>query len=203
MEMSGKKRILDYKIVGLGVSTGGPAALHTILSELPKNFPVPIVIVQHMSPGFLAGFVKWLQGDVTLPISLANDKEKLLQGHIYFAPDQKHLSIVENGGSLFASVEASRKPSSFCPSINVLFESLSRIGTGKVLAGVLTGMSGDGIPGICALHKAGHYTFSQDIQSSIVSGMTKEAIESKCVYDVVPLDGIAKFMIKQLQGKIT
>ena len=88
---------LDYKIVALGVSTGGPVALQTILSELPKNFPVPIVIVQHMSPGFLGGFIKWLQDDVILPISLAIDKEQLLPGHIYFAPDQKHLSIVEKG----------------------------------------------------------------------------------------------------------
>ncbi len=188
------------KIIALGASTGGPIALQTILSALPKNFHVPIVIVQHMSPGFIGGFVKWLQDDVALPISLAVDKEKILPGHVYFAPDQKHLLVTEADGELFASIENKKQKMAFCPSINVLFKSLSNLSSGKVLAGLLTGMSGDGIEGLCALHKSGHYTFSQDIESSIVSGMIKEAIKSKCVYDVVPLKNIAAFIIKKLQG---
>jgi two-component system, chemotaxis family, protein-glutamate methylesterase/glutaminase len=189
----------QYKIIALVSSTGGPQALAEIISSLPFGFPIPIVIVQHISPGFVGGLVSWLRGHTLLEIKLAEHNKPIEAGCIYLAPDDFHLKITQIKGKLYTELDQSPPVNRFRPSGTVLLNSLSEVCAKETISGILTGMGSDGALGLEKLYKKGAHTFAQDKDSCIVFGMPSVAISMDCVDDVVPLADIAGYLKQLLQ----
>ena len=129
-----------YHLITIGASTGGPQLLEQILRGLPDKFPAPILLVQHMTPGFTAGFVRWLKQDCRVQVKLADDGEPLLPGSVYVAPDGKHLRVAANWKAGLGLEPAGL----FRPSIDVLFESAATVVGSSAVGLLLTGMGSDG-----------------------------------------------------------
>jgi two-component system, chemotaxis family, protein-glutamate methylesterase/glutaminase len=164
----------EIRLVAIGASTGGPPVLQKILSGLPKNFPVPILIVQHISHGFVEGFVEWLQMTTTFPLHIASHGEYPLPGHGYIAPDDFHMGI-ESGPKIVLSNDGLEN--GLRPSVAYLFRSVAHvIGSGSVGI-LLTGMGRDGADELKLMKENGAVTIAQDKESSVVHGMPGEAIK--------------------------
>lgn len=181
-------------IIALGASTGGPLTLKTILEKLPATFPLPIVIVQHISNGFTAGLTHWLDNQCEINIKLAEHNETLLPGNAYFAPDQHQLHICKKSDKLYCSLKTCSKKQLFCPSVNELFTSLADNCGDCVIAGLLTGMGSDGALGLLSLAQKGSKTFIQDEASCAVYGMPKEALKLQATNTIVKLEEITQFI---------
>ena len=177
------------QIVAIGSSTGGPAALHKILSAMPKQFAIPIVIVQHISFGFVEGLASWLNDACALTVQVAKLGDRLEPGKVYLAPDDRHLVV-----DRFNRVNLNDAPpmGGHRPSVTTLFQSVAQAYGASALAVILTGMGSDGAPGMKALRQAGAITIAQDQQSCVVFGMPKEAIALGAIQYVVSLDQIAQ-----------
>ena len=181
------------KVVTIGASTGGPKALHKILASIPKNFPVPIICTQHISPGFLEGLVSWLGAESLVKVKIAQAGEWPLPGTVYFAPDGCHLAINSHGRFTFPALEAI---DGHCPSVTVMFESVAKFYGRGTLGILLTGMGKDGAAGMQAIAQAGGITIAQDEQSCLVFGMPKEAIALGAVKHILSIQDIANFLKK-------
>jgi len=176
------------RVVAVGASTGGPPALQTILAELPKDFPAPLVIVQHMAAGFVRGFVEWLAQSSRLPVHLAAHGELLLPGHVYVAPDERQMKV-ERGGKI--ALTRDEPENGLRPSVSYLFRSIAEIYGRGAVAGLLTGMGRDGAEELRLLKEKGAFTFAQDKDSSVVHGMPGEAIRLDAALLVLPPEKIA------------
>ncbi len=164
----------DIRIIAIGASTGGPLVLQKIFSGLPQNFSLPIVLVQHISPGFVGGFVEWLQLTTKFPLQLAVHGEYLLPGHGYIAPDDFQLGI-EDGLKIVLS--RGELENGLRPSVAHLFRSVAEV-IGPAAVGILlTGMGIDGADELKLMKEKGGITIAQNKQSSVVHGMPGEAIK--------------------------
>jgi len=184
------------KVMGIGASTGGPAALNYLLSRLPKNFPLPILIVQHITFGFGAAFADWLNTESSLPVFLAKQGQAIEPGRVYIAPDGYHLGVNSNG-----VIHLTNKKVNYnhhIPSVNYLFESLAKSYGHQSLGLLLTGMGDDGALGLRLIREAGGRTFVQDEESSVVFGMPKEAIRIGAAEKIVPLNTVWDQIFKVL-----
>lgn len=172
-----------FKIVAVASSTGGPGALEAILRTMPENFPVPILIVQHISPGFVAGVASWLDHVTPLDVGVAAEGDRLDAGKVYLAPDGHHLGVTRAG-----RIRLSDAPpiGGIRPSANHLFQSVAETFGPSALGVILTGMGSDGVEGLTALHRAGGRTIAQDEASSVVFGMPRGAIERGIADEVLP-----------------
>jgi len=186
---------LKPKIVSIGASTGGPQALNNILSQLPINFPVPILCVQHISEGFLQGLVDWLGSESQLPVKIAKFGEIPQPGVIYFPPEGRHLELDSFGKFLCTN---SPPISGHRPSVSVTFASVAKCYGAGNIAVLLTGMGRDGADGMLAIAQAGGITIAQDEASSVVFGMPKEAIALGAAKHILPVNQIASMLLKQL-----
>ncbi|MDQ5911093.1 MAG: two-component system, chemotaxis family, protein-glutamate methylesterase/glutaminase [Pseudomonadota bacterium] len=164
----GRQRI---ELVAIGVSTGGPNALAALLPRLPANFPVPIVIVQHMPPIFTRLLAERLTAQSTLPVAEAASGEVLQPGHIRLAPGGSHLVLERQVTQVRLQMNQDPPENSCRPSVDVLFRSVATAYRGNVLAVVLTGMGNDGLRGCEAIRQAGGQILVQDEASSVVWGM--------------------------------
>lgn len=162
------------RIVAIGASTGGPPVLQTILAALPKTFPVPVVIVQHMATGFSRGFMEWLALSSALPLHLAGHGELMLPGHVYLAPDEVQMKVSRNDRILLTRDDPEN---GLRPSVSCLFRSVAEVYGCQAVAGLLTGMGRDGAEELRLLRDKGAVTFAQDKESSVVHGMPGEAIK--------------------------
>jgi two-component system chemotaxis response regulator CheB len=163
----------QVRVIAIGASTGGPPVLQGMLAALPKDLPVPILIVQHMAAGFTQGFVQWLAQSSSLPVHLAMHGEHIRPGHVYVAPDEFHMRI-ERGDT--AVLRKDEPEHGMRPSVSYLFRSLRETYGGDVVAGLLTGMGRDGADELKLLKDKGALTFVQDKDSCVVHGMPGEAI---------------------------
>ena len=170
-------------LVAIGASTGGPTVLQTILLGLPANFPAPIVVVQHISTGFVASMVEWLQSSVRLHLHVARHDQPLLPGHVYFAPDDCQMAVEPNR-IVLGSTTLDR---GHCPSVGYLFRSVCRH-YGPAAAGVLlTGMGKDGAEELLEMRQQGAVTIAQNRESCVVYGMPGHAEEiGAAVYFLAP-----------------
>jgi two-component system chemotaxis response regulator CheB len=177
-----------YALLAIGASTGGPAALNTLFKGLPPAFPLPVLVVQHMTIGFTAGLAAWLQLESRLTVKVAVEGEYLQPGTIYIAPDDTHVQVLNRG-----LVGLSKAPpvSHVRPSATVLFESVARVYGGEAIGVLLTGMGDDGAHGLKAMHDRGAATIAQDEATSAVYGMPKVAAELAAANQVLPLPQIA------------
>jgi two-component system, chemotaxis family, protein-glutamate methylesterase/glutaminase len=175
-------------LVTIAASTGGPAALRRILMDLPRTFPLPIVVVQHIARDFTVGFADWLAGSCALPVKIAEDGETLKPGVVYVGPDDRHIGVTDD-----TRVRLTRDApiSGFRPSATHLFASAGRAFGSRLIAIVLTGMGSDGAEGLAEAHDAGAYVIAQDEASSVVYGMAGEAVRRGAVDVLLPVDHIA------------
>lgn len=183
----------DIKIVTIGASTGGPQTLHTILSLLRPDFPVPITIVQHIAAGFVTGFIDWLNRSLEIPVQLATKGEKLLKGRIYMAPDGFHFGVDEDGRVKLSDTE---KENFVCPSVSYMFRSILGVYGKSAIGVLLTGMGKDGAEELKLMKDSGAITIAQDKESSVVHGMPGEAIKIGGAVHILPPVKIAEMLNK-------
>lgn len=184
-------QISKPKIIVIGASTGGPQALHEILRELPSDFPLPVICIQHISEGFLKGLVEWLNEQCRVKVRIAEHVESPLSGTVYFPQEGTHLKI-DSGGRFVCSTD----PPIYGhrPSITVTMRSLVQHYGKDVISVLLTGMGGDGSEGMLAVQQAGGITIAQDEKSSVVFGMPKQAIELGGAQHILPLEEISNIL---------
>lgn len=186
------ERTSEIQLVAIGASTGGPPVLQTILSRLPKNFPVPVLVVQHMAAGFMQGFVEWLNQTSSLPVHVATHGEYILSGHIYFAPDGFQMKV-DKGRRI--SLARDENDNGLCPSVSYLFRSVAEVFGKNAIGILLTGMGKDGAEELRFMKEKGAITMAQDKESSVVHGMPGEAINLDAVMYVLPPEKIAAALI--------
>ncbi|MBF0502101.1 MAG: chemotaxis-specific protein-glutamate methyltransferase CheB [Candidatus Riflebacteria bacterium] len=186
----------DIRIVAIGASTGGPQALQTILSALPKDFPVPIMIVQHIAEGFASGFVDWLGTATGLPVHLAVSGGCPLPGHVYVSPESVHMGV-RRGPQIILD----NQPPEEClrPAISYLFRTLAQSMGPQAVGILLTGMGRDGSKELKLMKEAGAITIAQDKESSVVFGMPGEAIKLNAAKYILPPEDIAAFLTNLLK----
>ena len=164
----------DIQIVAIGASTGGPNVLQQILTGLPKDLSAPIFIVQHISKGFTAGFVEWLQNATKFPLHVASQGEYALRGHGYVAPDDFHMGV-ERGPKIVLNHNGLEN--GLRPSVAYLFRSVAQNFGSNAVGVLLTGMGRDGADELKMMKDEGAITFAQDEESSTIHGMPGEAIK--------------------------
>lgn len=184
----------SYRAVAIGTSTGGPAAMLQILSNLPADFPLPLLLVIHIGPAFGGYLADWLDSHSPIRVSHAKDGEPLPRvgtSRVIMAPPDRHLKVV--GGRLLLAHDVERH--SCRPSVDVLFESLAQEMGKSIIACLLTGMGKDGAQGLLKIRKAGGLTVAQDEASSVVFGMPQAAIHIGAAERVLRVDEIAPALI--------
>jgi two-component system chemotaxis response regulator CheB len=174
--------------VAIGASTGGPMALKALLSRMPDIFPVPILIVQHMSDSFVEGFALWLAGASGYPVRLASHGAEIRPGTAYVAPAGLHMTV-----SSSRAIELVPGPAEYglCPSVAQLFRSVDAAFGAAAVGVLLTGMGRDGALELQAMRRSGAVTIAQDRESSVVYGMPAEAIKLDAAMYVLSPDKIA------------
>jgi two-component system chemotaxis response regulator CheB len=181
------------RVIGIGASTGGPAALQRILVALPDRLPVPVLVVQHIAPGFVHGLCTWLDSVTSFRVKVAEHDEILQPGVVYVAPDERHLAVTRR-----ATVDLTQRGlvGGFLPSATVLFASLGEVFGATALGVVLTGMGQDGVDGLRVLRRTGATVIAQDEETSVVFGMPKAAVDAGIATAVLPLPMIASRLLQ-------
>lgn len=190
----------DKAVVAIGASTGGPPVIMKILSSLPSEFTAPILIVQHISSGFVAGFCEWLATVSSLPVHVAERGVFPLPGHVYVAPDEHHLRVGPRG-ELRVTQDDPRN--GLRPSVDVLFESVAEQFGAHAVGVLLTGMGRDGAEELKRMADAGALTIVQDEASCVVFGMPGEAIRLGAATHILPPESIAVMLsssVKKSKG---
>lgn len=186
-----QQRARAIQAIAIGASTGGPQLLAELLRGLDAHFTLPILIVQHIVPGFVGGLTQWLNGITGMTVKVAESGEVIKPGHVYLAPDNVHMGVTnrrtitllpgtENGG--------------LCPSATHLFRSVAEAYGRSGLGILLTGMGRDGADGLKAMREAGGLTVAQNEESCVVFGMPAEAINLGAVDQVLSPAQIADLM---------
>jgi len=167
-----------FEVLGVGASTGGPTALRELFSGLPADFPLAILVVQHITAGFTAGFVEWLRQHTPLDVRVANAEDRAVPGSILIAPEGRQLEALP-GGAVRAT---SRKPRGVhLPSADTLLSSLASVYGPKCIGALFTGMGSDGAAGLLEIRRAGGFTLAQDEETCVVFGMPREAVRRGAV----------------------
>ena len=186
------------RVVAIAASTGGPEALNRIFSELPGNFPAPILVVQHLPDGFLQVCAAWMNENSPLRVKVAEEGESPEPGSVYLAGNGAHLGISD----LSKLVNSSQDPvGGFRPSGTYLFESAAKVFGSSTLAMVLTGSGSDGVAGLKSVKAAGGWIMAQDEESSVVFETPGEAVKSGLVNLVLPLPEIAPLLIQIMSSE--
>ena len=185
------------RLVALAASTGGPAALQRILTDLPGDFPVPILVVQHIATGFVTGLADWLGSGCNLRVKVAEDGEPLRARTVYLAPENRQLGVHADDRILVAAAPPVK---GFQPSATFLFQSAARAYGAALAAVILTGMGNDGVEGLKAVKAAGGVVLAQDEASSVVYGMPREAVEAGVVDAVMSINEVAARLTNLVAG---
>jgi len=176
------------EVVAIGASTGGPIALQAILSGLPPAFPVPILVVQHITSGFTRGLAEWLNESTPLQVSAARTGERAEPGSCYIAPDGFHMKV-DRGRRLHLTTDPLER--SLRPSVSYLLRSVRETFGSQAIGVLLTGMGVDGAAELKDLRDVGATTIAQDEESSVIHGMPGEAVRLGGATQVLPLSEIA------------
>ena len=184
-----------FGIVAIASSTGGPAALRGVLRPLPANFPLPIIVAQHISRGFEHGLARWLNSEIALEVVVASWGNPLQAGKVYISPTEHNLELASRDTLVLSEPN---KELGFVPSANALFDSVAQYFGKAALAVILTGMGDDGSSGLVNIHSKGGWVIAQDEASSIVWSMPQKAIERGVVNEILPLDKIGNSLLNKV-----
>jgi two-component system chemotaxis response regulator CheB len=176
-------------VVAIGASSGGPRVIEELLSALPSTFALGVIVVQHMTDGFTASLLRWLQERCALPIKVADEGDAILPRRVLFTPEAEHL-VVQHGGRVHLSnadpVNGHR------PSVDVTFKSVAKVYGARSAGILLTGMGNDGAEGLLAIRQAGGVTLVQNEETCAVFGMPRAAIEAGAAQQVLPPAGLIR-----------
>lgn len=186
------RRSHKVDIVALGCSTGGPPALQAVITRLPKNLPVPILIVQHMPPKFTASLAERLNSLSQVTVHEAANGDEALPGHVYIAPGSQHMTLLSS--SVRPIIRTSDKPDNTLhkPSVNVMMESVVNRYRERTLGVILTGMGDDGLVACTALHRQGGKIIAQNEESCVVYGMPRAVVDNGIAEIVAPVEEITE-----------
>lgn len=188
-----ERRDRPFHVVAIAASLGGPKALSSLLRMMPRGFPAPIVICQHISDGFSAGLASWLANETALNVVQARHDQWLIPGSVFVAPSGSHLLVTSDGKT---QLEDSPPLLGFRPSCDKLLQSVGRAFERKAIGVVLTGMGRDGARGLKDIRDYGGRTIAQHESTCVVYGMPKEAVELGAAEAVLPLDQIGPAIIR-------
>ncbi|MGD0993425.1 MAG: chemotaxis-specific protein-glutamate methyltransferase CheB [Gemmatimonadales bacterium] len=186
------RRGAPVRLVAIAASTGGPAVLQRVLSDLPGDFPAPVLVVQHIATGFVGGLADWLNASSALRVKVAEEGEDLQPHVAYLSPDDRHLGVRAPG-----RIQLSDAPpvGGFRPSGTYLFEAAAKLAGPALAAVILTGMGSDGVAGLEKVRAAGGTVLAQDEESSVVYGMPRDAVVAGLVDAVVGVEQIAPRLV--------
>lgn len=185
------------RLIAVAASTGGPGALAELLGELNGGIGAPVLVVQHITPGFTAGLVRWLAGLSRLRVKLAEAGEPVQPGSVYVAPDGRQMGVGADGR---IRLEPAAAGDAFCPSASYLFESAAQSYGASAMGVLLTGMGRDGVTGLSRLRAAGGVTVAQDEATSVIFGMPGEAVRVGAAEHVLSPKEIAR-LIRSSTGR--
>jgi two-component system response regulator WspF len=189
----------SQRLIAIGASAGGPAALSVVLAGLPRTLPAGVIVVQHLGEDFTLGVAEWLRRSTPLDVRVARDGDRPSPGTVLVAGGNDHL-IFKSGNRLGYTLEPHDKI--YRPSIDVFFDSVCRLWRGTAIGVLLTGMGRDGAQGLQAMRARGHHTIAQDEATSAVYGMPKAAAALNAAVDILPLDGIAARIGEVLAARV-
>ena len=178
-----------YEIIGIGASTGGPSVVMQILKNIPSDYDLGILVVQHMAEGFIDGFGKWLGDACKVKVKLAQEGEKIEKGQVLIAPDGFH-TIVRNRTSV--GLISGNPVNSVKPSVDILFNSIADVYGESAVGILLTGMGADGAVGLKHIKDKGGITIAQSENSCTVFGMPKAAVEKGAVSELLSVEDIIR-----------
>lgn len=184
-------------IIAIGASTGGTEAIYSIIKTLPRDMP-GILIVQHMPPVFTKLYADRLNNTCNLEVKEAEDGDKIKPGRVLIAAGDYHMKLAKNASGFYVNCVKGEKVSGHCPSVDVLFQSVSEVAKNKAVGVILTGMGSDGAKGLLNMKKQGAYTIGQDEKTSTVYGMPMVAYNIGAVEKQLPLDQISQEICKHL-----
>ncbi len=185
------------KLIMIGASTGGTEAIREVLAAMPPDSP-GILITQHMPPGFTKSFADRLDKICRISVKEAEHGERVLPGHAYIAPGNRHLMLTKNGANYQTALSDDPPVNRHRPSVDVLFRSAAKVAGPSVLGVMLTGMGKDGATAMHEMRVAGSYNFAQDEASCVVFGMPREAINAGAVHEVLPLSEMTSHIMARL-----
>jgi two-component system, chemotaxis family, protein-glutamate methylesterase/glutaminase len=183
------------RVIAVGISTGGVQSIEVVLRDMPRTAP-GMVIVQHMPEKFTAAFASRLNGIYDLDIAEAKDGDRVINGRVLIAPGGKHMRMKRSGAQYVVEVADGPLINHHRPSVDVLFRSVAQCAGRNAIGVIMTGMGDDGARGLREMREAGATTAAQDEASCVVFGMPREAIKLGAAEDVVPLGGIAQWMLQ-------
>jgi two-component system chemotaxis response regulator CheB len=183
-------RISTEKLIAIGASTGGTEAIREVVTRLSADSPA-VLITQHMPPGFTRSFAARLDGMCRMTVSEAQDGERVLPGHAYIAPGDRHMKLTLSGANYVIALDDGPPVNRHRPSVDTLFRSVAAVAGQNALGVMLTGMGRDGAGAMLEMKLAGAFNLAQDEASCVVFGMPKEAIAAGAVDEVLPLTRIA------------
>ncbi len=186
----------EFKLLAIGTSTGGPLALQAVLKDLPENFPLPIVLVQHMPATFTPAFAKRLDQICNISVKEARSGDRLKPGHAYLAPGGKQMKVSKQSGQLVIDVDEGDAGLTYKPSVDITFDSIATVLPDATLAIVLTGMGADGCKGAQKLKAGGSVIWAQDENSSVVWGMPSAVVDAGIVEKVLDLNDIGQQILR-------
>ncbi|MCP4323024.1 MAG: chemotaxis response regulator protein-glutamate methylesterase, partial [Alteromonadales bacterium] len=189
----------SYDVLAIGTSTGGPVALQTVLSALPRNFKLPILLIQHMPGTFTKAFAERLNGLCQISVKEASDGDVLKPGCAYLAPGGKQMLLDGRAGHGKIRIHEGSEKLNYKPSVDITFASLSKLYGKKVLAVVLTGMGADGRDGARMLKEQGAEIWAQDEASCVVYGMPQAVAKAGIATESLPIDQVSKRILVELK----
>ncbi len=183
----------DYFVVAIAASLGGPKALAEVLADLPRNFPAPVVLCQHITPGFSDELAHWLSAETGHQVHEARDGQRLVKSEVFLAPSHVHL-LVQPSGVL--RLDDGPQVGGFKPSCDLLLQSVAQSFSSRAIGVVLTGMGRDGAKGLQEIRAAGGHTIAQDEATSVVFGMPGAAVALGAAELVLPLDDVGAQLVR-------
>jgi len=185
-------------IVAIGTSTGGPNALAELLPQFPADFPVPIVVVQHMPPRFTHLLAERLNSRARLAVQEGQEGKKVEAGQVWIAPGDQHMKVVRRGVEVVLAMTQDPPENSCRPAVDVLFRSVAQAYSANVLAVVLTGMGADGTRGARVIRDAGGEVIVQDEATSVVWGMPGSVVAANLADRICPLANVAPEVVRRV-----
>ena len=193
------EKVSGRKLIAIACSTGGPQALHEFVPMLPGDLPYPVILTQHMPPGFTASLATRLNTLSAISVKEAEEGDELKAGWVYIAPGGKHLEITEKGSRLVCHLSDEPPVGNLKPCADIMYRSLASIGFEEIICVVLTGMGADGTAGIKFIKQYHNiYTISQNEETCVVYGMPKSVAQAGLSDEVVPLKEVAKSITRKL-----